>query len=125
MESAGLQVDMTDLSTVPPLSRQVELAVVRIVQEALTNVLRHRGPGKVWVDIVHSARAVDVVIEDDGNPDLRTTAETSADVGGTLGGHGLLSMRERADACGGQLRIDRSPRGGWRVGASLPTIKQA
>jgi signal transduction histidine kinase len=112
MVSAGLNVEMTDLSTIPTLSRQTELAVVRIVQEALTNVLRHRGPGDVWVSIVHSARAVDVLVDDDGTP------PDSIDFGQ---GHGLVSMRERATACGGDLRIERSPKGGWRIGATLPT----
>jgi signal transduction histidine kinase len=113
MESAGLRVEMTDLSTIPELSRQTELAVVRIVQEALTNVLRHRGPGDVWVSIVHSARAVDVLVDDDGTP-----PESAVDYDR---GHGLVSMRERATTCGGDLRIERSPRGGWRIGATLPT----
>ncbi len=113
MQSAGLRVDMTDLSTIPELSRQIELAVVRIVQEALTNVLRHRGPGNVWVNIAHSAQAVDITVDDDGTP-----PEPPIDFGR---GHGLVSMRERANACGGDLRIECSPRGGWRVGATLPT----
>jgi signal transduction histidine kinase len=112
MESAGLRVMMTDLASIPPLARQTELAVVRIVQEALTNVLRHRGPGDVWVSIVHSARAVDVLVDDDGTP-----PDSAADFGH---GHGLVSMRERATACGGDLRIERSPKGGWRIGATLP-----
>jgi signal transduction histidine kinase len=113
MVSAGLNVEMTDLSTIPALSRQIELAVVRIVQEALTNVLRHRGPGDVWVSIVHSARAVDVMVDDDGAP-----PDSTIDFGQ---GHGLVSMRERATACGGDLRIECSPKGGWRIGATLPT----
>jgi signal transduction histidine kinase len=113
MESAGLHVEMTNLSTIPTLSRQTELAVVRIVQEALTNVLRHRGPGDVWVSIVNSACALDVFVDDDGTP-----PDSTVDFGH---GHGLVSMRERAAACGGDLRIERSPRGGWRIGATLPT----
>jgi signal transduction histidine kinase len=136
MESAGLCVDMSDLTAIPPLSRQVELAVVRIVQESLTNVLRHRGPGNVWVKISHRAKVVDVIVEDDGAQDSGGVSPGSVDpmdgssaalnsaIDAHPGGHGLVSMRERAAACGGQLRIDRSPRGGWRIGATFPVVVQ-
>jgi signal transduction histidine kinase len=114
MESAGLMVHV-DMEHLPDLSRQVELAVVRIVQEALTNVLRHRGPGSAWVTIALAARTLNVVIDDDGSPPL-----THADY---MTGHGLLSMKERATSCGGLLTIGCSPRGGWQVAASLPNAK--
>jgi signal transduction histidine kinase len=113
MESAGLDVDLTFVEPPQPLTRQVELAVVRIVQESLTNVLRHRGPGKAWVTIASGLKSLEILIDDDGSPPNETDDYGS--------GHGLLGMAERATACGGVLAIERSPRGGWRVAASLPT----
>jgi signal transduction histidine kinase len=113
MESAGLTIDLQMADALPPLSRQVELAVVRIVQEALTNVLRHRGPGRAWVNIGMQARTLNVVVDDDG-----TSPNSSVDY---TTGHGLLGMKERAVSCGGLLNIGSSPQGGWRVAAALPS----
>jgi signal transduction histidine kinase len=117
MESAGLAIDLQMTSALPPLSRQVELAVVRIVQEALTNVLRHRGPGQAWVNIGLDSVALNamlnVMVDDDG---------AAPAVGENyMTGHGLLSMQERATSCGGLFKIGRSPQGGWRVAAALPS----
>jgi signal transduction histidine kinase len=112
MNTAGLRVEMVLPTPLPELSRQVELAIVRIVQESLTNVLRHRGPGNAWVTIASVARSVSVVVDDNGLAPVEGTNYFT--------GHGLLSMQERAAACGGTLSILRSPRGGWQVAANLP-----
>jgi signal transduction histidine kinase len=131
MESAGLHVDLQQSATLPPLTRQVELAIVRIVQESLTNVLRHRGPGKAWIAIAsaHDSTSkgfdlatnsafgsLQVTIDDDGTTSPPVTQEFGS-------GHGLLSMRERALACGGTLAIEQSPRGGWRIAAVFPNAQ--
>jgi signal transduction histidine kinase len=125
MESAGLCVDMQTPPTLPPLTRQVELAVVRIVQESLTNVLRHRGPGNAWIAIAPSSGTggdnaaasaqLRVTVDDDGHTSPNALHENSS-------GHGLLSMRERALACGGTLAVESSPRGGWRITAMFPFV---
>ncbi len=112
MESAGLSIDMSSANNLN-VGRQVELAVVRIVQESLTNILRHRGPGNAWVSISHVAHALNVVIDDDG---AAPNDESDYSVG-----NGLVSMRERASACGGTFGVERSPRGGWRIAASFPS----
>jgi signal transduction histidine kinase len=114
MTTAGLHVDMQIPNSLTDLPRQVELAVVRIVQESLTNTLRHRGPGQAWVRVVQGAKTLTVEIDDDGSAPLPGNEYGS--------GHGLLSMRERASACGGSLRIGPSPQGGWRVAADLPCV---
>jgi signal transduction histidine kinase len=114
MTTAGLQVEMHVPEPLPELSRHVELAVVRIVQESLTNTLRHRGPGQVWVRIDQVARMLNVVIDDDGSAPVKDPAYES--------GHGLLGMRERAKACGGTLKVEASPQGGWRIAAQLPCL---
>jgi signal transduction histidine kinase len=133
MESAGLCVDMQTPPTLPPLTRQVELAIVRIVQESLTNVLRHRGPGNAWIAIAPSSDTgsntgpntgddnaaacaqLQVTVDDDGHTSPNALHENSS-------GHGLLSMRERALACGGTLAVESSPRGGWRITAMFPFV---
>jgi signal transduction histidine kinase len=112
MASAGLDVQMQLPASLPDLSRQVELAVVRIIQESLTNTLQHRGPGRAWVRISQVAKTLTIVIDDDGSAPIPTSSSAS--------GHGLLSMRERAVACGGSFHIEQSPRGGWRIAANIP-----
>jgi signal transduction histidine kinase len=112
MESAGLAIDMSSANNLN-VGRQVELAVVRIVQESLTNILRHRGPGNAWVSISHAANAIKVFVDDDGTaPNDESDYST---------GNGLVSMRERATACGGTFGVEQSPRGGWRIAASFPS----
>jgi signal transduction histidine kinase len=91
--------------------REVELAAYRIVQEALTNVLKHAGPAaRVQVVISHGDPLV-VEVEDDGR------GAAAADDGG---GNGLVGMRERALATGGALEAGPRPGGGYRVRAELP-----
>jgi signal transduction histidine kinase len=93
------------------LPARVDLFTYRIVQEALTNVLKHAGPG-ARAEVRLGADAGEVVIEvrDDGHGT------------GTLpgSGHGLVGMRERALLLGGSLDAGRHPDGGFRVLARLP-----
>jgi signal transduction histidine kinase len=98
---------------VSDLRRDVELAIVRISQEALTNVLRHRGPGQAWVELIASENQVHLRIEDDGPRFASARNETER-------GYGLINMAERAKSTGGSLVIGDSPRGGWSVEAKLP-----
>jgi signal transduction histidine kinase len=114
MAVAGLAVDMVIPPDLGDLPRQVELAVVRIVQESLTNTLRHRGPGRAWVRIAAVAKTLTVEIDDDGSAPLSAPEFQF--------GHGLVGMRERATACGGTLLVEPSPRGGWRIAAHLPVV---
>ncbi|MWA05967.1 sensor histidine kinase [Actinomadura sp. LD22] len=88
----------------------VGLAGYRIVQEALTNVVRHAGAETVTVEVRCTADAVIVQIDDDG----------AGPPGGSAGGNGLRGMRERAVAVGGELTAGPGPGGGFRVRARLP-----
>jgi signal transduction histidine kinase len=90
----------------------VDAAAFRIVQESLTNVLRHAGPTRATVSIVYSPQYVEVDVRDNG------IGDRAADDGG---GHGIAGMRERATALGGSLRAAPCPEGGFRVIAHLPT----
>lgn len=114
VEAAGLRVDR-GASDVTPLPDEVEVAVVRIVQEALANVLKHRGPGRAWLDVRRSGADVVVSVEDDG-PSPPPDPESPH----LPGSRGIVGMRERAEACGGRFSVDSSPRGGWLVSARLP-----
>lgn len=110
---AGLDVRVDVDDALPPLDPQVQHAVVRVVQESLTNVLRHAGAQVAVVAVRPHDRGIAVTVEDDGEgpgpDDVRPGA-----------GHGLLGMRERAASCGGRFGVDRSDLGGWRVRAWFP-----
>jgi len=113
VEQAGLDVRIDVDHTLPALEPQVQHAVVRVVQESLTNVLRHARAGTAVVAVQLLDEGVAVTVEDDGaGPDPRYV--------GPGGGHGLVGMRERATSCGGRFGIDRSELGGWRVRAWFP-----
>lgn len=117
MEAAGLRIERP-ASTVSVTSREVEVAVVRIAQEAMANVLRHRGPGRCWLDLGCRGDSIELTVEDDGPSTWR--ADVAARSWHRHGSYGLLGMRERAEACGGHLVVGPSARGGWRVSAVLP-----
>ena len=105
----GLQVRL-DVDGAPrKLSPGIDLAAFRIVQEALTNALKHASASAVLVRVNYGDRALELTVEDDG----RGAATTS-------GGHGLVGMRERVALYGGRCAIGRSDGGGFRVQVELP-----
>jgi signal transduction histidine kinase len=107
--AAGVRVDVIVRGTPRPLPAGVDLSAYRIVQEALTNVVKHAGTGSCRVTIEYGNDSVTVEVIDRGR-------------GGPVmpGGHGLVGMRERALLCGGELSADPLPGGGFRVAARLP-----
>ena len=111
--AAGLRTDLSitgDPATVPA---GAGLTVYRIVQEALTNVVRHGGPGtSAGVSVTCGSGAVDLLIVDDGAGTPAAAAE------GT--GSGLLGMRERVEVFDGELDAGPAEAGGWQVAARLP-----
>jgi signal transduction histidine kinase len=112
MERAGLPVKLRIDGEPGPLPAGVELCAYRIVQEGLTNALRHAGPARAEVRLSYRPEAVDVEVRDDGRG-----AEVA---NGDGAGHGLIGMRERVALYGG--RLDAGPRdgGGFEVHAHLP-----
>jgi signal transduction histidine kinase len=95
----------------------VDLAAYRVVQESLTNVVRHAGPASATVRVAYGAAEVVVEVTDDGaGPDPS---------GRDGGGHGIGGMRERVAALGGELRAGPRPQGGFRVWARLPVVDVA
>ncbi|MFK4148727.1 sensor histidine kinase [Streptomyces sp. NPDC004065] len=106
---AGLTVDVE--GGAPRLPPGTDLAAFRIVQEALTNVVRHSGSRHARVRLAHDGGTLRLTVDDDG-------PATDGDAGGS--GNGLAGMRERAAALGGTIDAGPRPGGGWRVLAALP-----
>ena len=111
MGEAGLVVEVRVKGQPAMLPPGIDLAAYRIVQEALTNTLKHAGAAHAFVTIRYEPHAVELEIRDDGRPGAPT-------VDGT--GHGLVGMRERVSLYGGDLEAGRSADGGFSVRARLP-----
>jgi signal transduction histidine kinase len=119
-EAAGLEVRAHTDGTVRPLPFGVDVAAFRIVQEALTNVSRHARGAAATVHVSYGDDALVVQIDDDGaGAPTDGAAGTGAGTGpGT--GKGIVGMRERVGALGGELVAGPRPEGGFRVRARLP-----
>lgn len=134
--SPDFTADLVDrLDAVP--GRAAQFAAYRIVQEALTNVVRHSGATRALVELDRSGDELVVTIDDDGSGFSRVDADVDAAVGfasglgaiddvglaaadGERAGTGILGMRERATLLGGTVELEHSPLGGARVVARLP-----
>jgi len=108
---AGLSVELTLAPDPSGIPAGVELAAYRIVQEALTNSLRHAHARRATVRLDVEAGTLRVVVTDDGS---------GTGGGGRPGGHGLVGMRERVAVYGGSLDLGPAADGGFRVAATLP-----
>ena len=115
MAKAGLGVRLRVEGTPSPLPAGVDLSAYRIVQEALTNVVKHAGPARAQVTIGYRHQEVRVEVSDDGRGVTAPTGDGRARVG-----HGLIGMRERVQVFGGDLEVGPGPVGGFRVAARLP-----
>jgi len=125
-ESAGLQVKVAvrGADRLPPA---VDLACYRIVQESLTNVVRHAGARRATVTVAADGDCLLVEVTDDGAGAARFSGappwgspDPSADGNGNGARQGIVGMRERARALGGTLQAGPRPEGGFRVSARLP-----
>lgn len=113
MRDAGVPVEFDVRGNQPPLSDSTELSIYRIVQESLTNAVRHGGPEVTTkVSVEYGEEGVDVTVSDDG----RGAAADSQD----NGGHGLIGMRERIAVLGGDFEAGPRAGGGYLVHASIP-----
>ncbi|WP_251059893.1 sensor histidine kinase [Streptomyces sp. ISL-100] len=108
---AGLTVEVVTEGVRSGLPPGADLAAFRIIQEALTNVVRHSGSRTARVRLGYAPDRLDLRIDDDG-------PATGGDAGGS--GNGLVGMRERAAALGGTIEAGPRPDGGFRVEATLP-----
>jgi signal transduction histidine kinase len=116
VRSSGLPVDLEvsgEPGTVPP---GVDLSAYRIVQEALTNVLKHAGTNaRARVQVTYRPHDVDVAISDDGRLSVNR-----GEVARPGDGHGLINIRERVAVVGGTVKAGPGPDGGFVVSAHLP-----
>jgi signal transduction histidine kinase len=111
LRAAGVQVDVDVRGPEERVPSAVGAAAYRIVQEALTNVLRHADASSAAVSVAIGARSVEIDVRNDG-------PATAPAVNGA--GTGLRGMAERAEALGGRVEAGRLPEGGWQVHAVLP-----
>lgn len=111
IREAGLPVELSVEGEPASLPPGVDLCAYRIVQEALTNALKHAGPATARVVVRYEGDALEVQVIDTGG---------HRPAGGNGVGHGLLGMRERAALFGGQLEASRRSDGGFAVRARLP-----
>ncbi|MGW0826113.1 sensor histidine kinase [Streptomyces sp. NPDC002845] len=122
VREAGLDVSVTD-SIRAPLPARVELSAYRIVQEALTNVLKHSGPRtRAEVRLRGDKEGITVEVLDDGRGVAPSVPGAARE--GT-GGHGIVGMRERALLLGGTLDAGPCPGGGFRLTARLPVAEES
>jgi signal transduction histidine kinase len=116
---AGLAVRLRVEGRPAPLPAGLDLSAYRIIQEALTNVVKHAGPAHAQVTICYRDQEVTVEVTDDG----RGVGAVAGD--GRRGtGHGLIGMAERVAAFGGDLEVGPRPGGGFRVAARLPVAAE-
>lgn len=108
-ESTGLRVELRTGGEPRPLPPDTEVAAYRVVQEALTNTVKHAYASSATVALDWAEDALTLSVTDDGRGPS-----------GPDGGHGLIGIRERAAACGGTARAGRGPDGGFRVVVRLP-----
>lgn len=110
MGEAGVPVELRVEGDPVPLGPGVDVSAYRILQEALTNTLKHAGPARATVTVRYLDRALELEVVDDGRG--------GAPNGG--GGHGLIGMRERVALYGGELRTGTEPGRGYAVRARIP-----
>jgi signal transduction histidine kinase len=115
---AGVPVELAIDGDCSDVSPAVGLSAYRIVQEALTNTLKHAGPARAAVVVRRGAETMTVEVTDDG-------AGVSAGAAKNGSGHGLVGMRERAALLGGSLHAAPRPEGGFVVRANLPLGEHA
>ena len=116
VRAAGLPVELEVEGERAELPPGVDLAAYRIVQEGLTNTLRHAGPARATVSLRYGAEELEVVVADDG---------TGPNGAAPAGGHGLVGIRERVALYGGSLESGPGEDGGFRLAARLPVRERA
>jgi signal transduction histidine kinase len=120
---AELTVDAL-AGTPPGLPPGIDLAAFRVVQEGLTNVMKHAGPVRTAVRLQYRPRDLLITVSDDGPPPDSLLAVAGRGTGAGAepgsGGRGLIGLRERIAVYGGELDAGPRPGGGWRLTARIP-----
>lgn len=110
MGAAGLAVHLSVEGDPSPIPQSVELSAYRIIQESLTNALKHSSSLSAWVTLRYADAGLELEVTDSGEPARATRGR----------GYGLAGMQERANLFGGTLSAGPSGNGGWQVKATLP-----
>ncbi|BCJ35163.1 histidine kinase [Actinocatenispora thailandica] len=114
---SGIDAQATTTGTVRPMATDAEVALLRVAQEALANVAKHAGAGRVGVTLSYLAHEVALDVRDDGRGfDPAAPAARRSD-----GGFGLIAMRQRIEALAGGLTVESEPGLGTTVSARIPT----
>jgi signal transduction histidine kinase len=119
LRGAGLEIELTIEGEPRPLAQSVDLSAFRILQEALTNVVKHAAGARTKVIVVYRAEGVELTVVD-SEGEVRTTALPPQ----RSDGHGVIGMRERAALFDGTLTTEALP-DGFRVTATLPYVPVA
>jgi signal transduction histidine kinase len=115
VRTAGLPVEVVRTGTARPLSAGADLTAFRVVQEALTNVLKHAGPAHARVSLWYQETGLTIEVADDGRGPTTSTDD----------GHGLVGMRERVGLFGGHIETAARDGGGFVVRAQIPIEEAA
>ena len=118
---AGLPITLTVTGQPFQLPTAVDLAAYRIIQESLTNVIRHAGPAEAAVSLSYRPDELEIDVTDTGHG---PKARTGPGATGSPAGHGLAGMRERAASVGGTVHTGPRPGGGYQVTALLPVHRR-
>jgi signal transduction histidine kinase len=119
--AAGVRVALEVHGERRPLPASIDLAAFRIVQEALTNIVRHAGAGTATVELTYAPNELTVQVDDDGHgPDASGGGREVPALDDEGGGNGIPGMRERAVALGGTFDAGSRSGGGFRVRARIP-----
>jgi signal transduction histidine kinase len=120
---AGVRVSLHVSGQIRPVPAGIDLSAYRIIQEALTNVVKHSGSARCTVSLGYGSGVLDVRVIDDGGPSLAVGVAGVRAMPGlpVIGaGHGIIGMRERVNLCGGTFKAGPLAQGGFLVAATLP-----
>lgn len=130
VRATGLDVSLEVSGPLDGLPKALDTAAYRIVQEALSNVLRHAPGAQTVVRVVNDGNVVRLTVTDDGRGSGRSgvtdrdTPTTADGAYGGHGGHGIVGMRERVDMLGGSISVGPVPGGGFEVDVRLPVSRE-
>jgi len=114
---ANLALHFSAPAVLPKIPPAIEIVCFRIMQEALTNILRHAGARNVWIELAAAGDGLELTVRDDGKGFDLAEAHRRAMGGGSIG---LLSMEERAALADGRIEIRTAPGAGTTVRAVFP-----
>jgi signal transduction histidine kinase len=116
VRAAGLPTRVTVTGEPPALPPSIQLAIYRIIQEALTNTLKHSAAASAQVQLTYLPDGVELEVTDNGRPQAKAAGTPDAE---PAAGHGITGMRERAAVFGGEVSAGPRAGGGWRVHTML------